>query len=70
MKNIIVLLTFLSLFYGGCKDGPSNPPKSTVETNSFNDSLLNSVLRLFALPYSENFTLDSNSIIFYGNRSI
>ncbi len=70
MKYIIVLLSFLSLCSAGCKNDPDNQSKSPVETKSFNDSLLNSVLRLFAVPYSENLTLDSNSIIFYGSRPL
>jgi hypothetical protein len=68
MKKVFILMSILSLFYVGCKE-ESNSPQSTISPyNSSNDSLFNSVIRQFALPYPENFRLDSNTIIFYGSR--
>jgi hypothetical protein len=52
----------------GCKEKLNSPQSTISQFNSINDSLSSSIVKKFALPYPQNFKLDSNTLIFYGSR--
>lgn len=65
---MFISILILSFFYFGCREKSSNSRDIPVKDNLNNDSLFNSVVKEFTLPYPENFKLDSNTLIFFGSR--
>lgn len=70
MKRLLILISIQSLLYVACREKANIHQSSISRGDSRNDSLINSQLKKFALPYPENFKSDSNTLIFYGSRPL
>ncbi|MFT3750324.1 MAG: hypothetical protein QM768_18555 [Agriterribacter sp.] len=66
--SIISTVTIFSLLFSSCKENVSNVDVSNNQ-NEIRDSALIEVVQKFNLPYPGNINLDSNSLIFYGDRT-
>lgn len=65
MNRNIFFLIALCLLYIGCREKENTSPVTPSVSNHYRDSSLNFIGKKFELSYPENFTLDSNSLIFY-----
>ena len=70
-SNIFVWVTFLCLLVMGCRSSGKND----LNTNSFikertsKDSIAESIVAKFSLPYTDVLKTDSNSLFFYCSRA-
>lgn len=67
--NICALWGIILLGLVACKDKEKPAIDLSSSNNQIKDSAINLVLKKFSLPYLDNLKLDSNSLIFYGDRS-
>ena len=69
-KALFVISVFLyQLILSGCKQG-TGVETQKLNSNQFADSSLVSTITKFSIPYPADVLVDSNSLIFYGNKTI
>ncbi len=66
-NQICILLLFF--FYIGCKEKTNTSNTGLSINDRYRDSSFNFIRKKFGLPYSEDYRLDSNSLVFYGTRT-
>ena len=66
-RKISVLPICILIFFAACNE--EKVAKIHVEIVATQDSLVNTMVKRFNLPFPVDLMLDSNSLIFYGNRT-